>query len=329
MFQLRIGCGLFDKLLSDDVELVIIEAAAQHHELHLNAAGIADALDRWRRHDEKPTVGSRVESALQMLGYGQDVRAFRLAAFVPRLEHDKADPGIGEVGEIIERRQSGDRNNPIDPRRIEGDLGRPVECCCCAPEGGAVRQLCDDQQISLVLWRDEAGRQTGDTPDANRRQHQPDHHHQPAQPHHAANQSSIGVFHPAIDTFETARKQREKKLRCSIGFGERSHSAHCVGLSVAALTALISAVTAITNANWANICPLRPGTKADGINTAISTRVMPMIGPNNSPIALIAASWPDIPCSIYFETPSTMTIASSTTIPIARISANRVDRLTV
>src|SRR5215471_12328736 len=69
----------------------------------------------------------------------------------------------------------------------------------------------------------------------------------------------------------TCSKARKKKLRCSTGLGVRSHKAHCVGLSVAALTALISAVTAITNANCANIWPLNPGTKAAGKNTAIST----------------------------------------------------------
>jgi len=45
---------------------------------------------------------------------------------------------------------------------------------------------------------------------------------------------------------------------------------------VAALIALMSAVAAITRANWANIWPVRPGTKAAGMNTDISTRVMPM-----------------------------------------------------
>ena len=109
----------------------------------------------------------------------------------------------------------------------------------------------------------------------------------------------------------------------------RSQAAHWVGLRVAAFTALISAVTAITSANCANMLPVRPGTKAAGRNTAMSTRVMPMIGPNNSPIALMAESWPDMPRSIYLVTPSTMTIASSTTMPIASTMPNKVDRLTV
>ena len=55
--------------------------------------------------------------------------------------------------------------------------------------------------------------------------------------------------------------------------------------------ALSRAVAAITRANCANIWPVRPGMKAAGRNTDISTSVMPMIGPNSSFIAWIAASF--------------------------------------
>ena len=109
----------------------------------------------------------------------------------------------------------------------------------------------------------------------------------------------------------------------------RSHSAHCVGFSVAALIALISAVAAITRANWAYIWPVSPGRKAAGMNTDISTSVMPMIGPNSSSIALIDASCGVRPRSMWCAAPSTTTIASSTTMPIARMIANSVDRFTV
>ena len=70
-------------------------------------------------------------------------------------------------------------------------------------------------------------------------------------------------------------------LRRSTGTVGRSHIAHCVGLSVAALTALSSAVAAMTSANCAYMRPVRPGRNAAGMNTAISTSVMPMIGPNS------------------------------------------------
>jgi hypothetical protein len=93
--------------------------------------------------------------------------------------------------------------------------------------------------------------------------------------------------------------------------------------------ALKSAVAAITSANCANICPVRPGMKAAGRNTDISTSVMPMIGPNSSFIAWIAASLLGMPRSMWCAAPSTTTMASSTTMPIASTIANSVDRLTV
>ena len=86
-------------------------------------------------------------------------------------------------------------------------------------------------------------------------------------------------------------------MRFSGGTGGRNHIAHWVGFNVAALIALISAVAAITSANCAYILPVSPGRNAAGINTAISTSVMPMIGPNNSSIALMAASCADRPRS--------------------------------
>ncbi|MGY3498227.1 hypothetical protein ACVW1B_007646 [Bradyrhizobium sp. USDA 4502] len=88
-------------------------------------------------------------------------------------------------------------------------------------------------------------------------------------------------------------------------------------------------MAAITSANCAYIRPVSPGRNAAGRNTEIKTSVMPTIGANNSSIALIAASWPDMPRSILCAAPSTTTMASSTTMPIASTIANSVDRLMV
>ena len=54
---------------------------------------------------------------------------------------------------------------------------------------------------------------------------------------------------------------------------------------------------------------------------------MPMIGPISAFIAAIAASWPDMPFSMLWAAPSTTTMASSTTMPIASTMANNVERL--
>src|ERR1700740_1774086 len=75
--------------------------------------------------------------------------------------------------------------------------------------------------------------------------------------------------------------------------------------------------------------PVNPGRNDAGRNTEISTSVMPTIGANSASIALIAASCPDMPCSILGAAPSTTTMASSTTMPIASTIANSVERLMV
>src|SRR5499427_8954742 len=118
-------------------------------------------------------------------------------------------------------------------------------------------------------------------------------------------------------------------LRCSGGTAGRSHIALCVGFKVAALMALSSAVAAITSANCAYMRPVKPGRNAAGRNTDISTSVMPMIGPSSWRMAALAASRPDMPFSMLWTAPSTTTIASFTTMPIASTIANRVEKLTV
>ena len=70
-----------------------------------------------------------------------------------------------------------------------------------------------------------------------------------------------------------------------------------------------------------------PGRNADGKNTDMSTRVMPMIGPKSPRMALIAASFGGCPRSMYCVTPSTTTMASSTTMPMASTTAKSVSRL--
>ena len=61
---------------------------------------------------------------------------------------------------------------------------------------------------------------------------------------------------------------------------------------------------------------------AVGTNTEANTSAIPTTGPESSFIAFIAASFGASPSSIWRCTPSTTTIASSTTKPIARTRPN-------
>ena len=68
---------------------------------------------------------------------------------------------------------------------------------------------------------------------------------------------------------------------------------------------------------------------ATGINTAIITSVVAIMGPVTSRIAAEVAALGDMPFSILTCTASTTTMASSTTIPIAKTSPNNDIELTV
>ncbi len=79
----------------------------------------------------------------------------------------------------------------------------------------------------------------------------------------------------------------------------------------------------MVTANWRKNCPVMPLMNAHGTNTAHSTRATATTGPVTSSIALRAASRGGKPWASQRSTFSTTTIASSTTMPIARTRPNR------
>src|SRR4029077_815490 len=154
VLQPGIAIGLLDDLVGELAQPLKIKAAAKQLHLHLQPAGITDALDGGRRHYSKPTIRRRAQPFLQALGDCQDVRSRRLAPLIPGLQDDKADTGISEVGEIVESRQARYRDHSVHTRRVLGDFGRLVERRGSAAECGAVGQLRDDQQVTLIFIRD-------------------------------------------------------------------------------------------------------------------------------------------------------------------------------
>ncbi len=94
------------------------------------------------------------------------------------------------------------------------------------------------------------------------------------------------------------------------------------GLNVSELMVEKIVEVAIVTANCLKNCPVIPVMKAHGTNTAQSTRPTAMIGPVVSSIARRVASRDSSPRSIQRSTFSTTTMASSTTMPMARTSPN-------
>ena len=82
--------------------------------------------------------------------------------------------------------------------------------------------------------------------------------------------------------------------------------------------------TAIVRANWRKNWPTIPVMKAQGTKTAVRTRPMATTGPETSCMARTVASRGARPRSMWCSTASTTTMASSTTMPMARTRPKRV-----
>ena len=105
---------------------------------------------------------------------------------------------------------------------------------------------------------------------------------------------------------------------------------HRAGLRVRALMELITVAAAMVSPNWRYITPVMPPRNEVGTNTASSTRVVAMIGPETSSIARMDACLGVTPGSSRLRaTFSTTTIASSTTMPMASTSPKSVRVLMV
>ena len=106
-----------------------------------------------------------------------------------------------------------------------------------------------------------------------------------------------------------------KNLLASIGLKERATK-----LEITTAEARVTAV-------WVNKTPVIPLIKIRGINTATSTTVVAIIAKDTCFAPLYAATKGLSPNSILLTIFSSITIASSTTIPIARTRAISVKRL--
>ena len=105
----------------------------------------------------------------------------------------------------------------------------------------------------------------------------------------------------------------------------RSKMAVSAGVSVNATHPDTTTEMAMVMANCLYICPVTPSNMATGINTEHSTSTMAITGPVTSSMAWRDASLASRPVSCMMRsTFSTTTIASSTTMPMARTMANSV-----
>ena len=118
----------------------------------------------------------------------------------------------------------------------------------------------------------------------------------------------------------TRSDRTAKRLRPYVAAG-LSRREHIIGVVVSdtASDTRIAAESEIANSR--NSRPTMPPINRIGMNTAISERLIDTTVKPTSRAPISAASRGAIPCSIWRETFSTTTIASSTTNPVATVIA--------
>ena len=109
----------------------------------------------------------------------------------------------------------------------------------------------------------------------------------------------------------------------------RSSLLHIIGVSVSATKPDTRTAPASVSANSVKSRPVRPGAKASGAYTAASVRVIATMAKPTSRAPFNAAWNGSRPSSIWRKTFSSITIASSTTSPIASTRASKVKVLIV
>ena len=114
---------------------------------------------------------------------------------------------------------------------------------------------------------------------------------------------------------------RSNRLGCGLCL---SSSEHIMGVSVSATKPDTTTAPARASANSVNNRPVRPGVKARGAYTATSVAVMVMTAKPISRAPRMLAENGSMPSSMYRKMFSSMTMASSTTRPIASTSASNV-----
>ena len=115
-----------------------------------------------------------------------------------------------------------------------------------------------------------------------------------------------------------------------LGFGLcRSSLVHSIGVSVRAMKPETHTAPASASANSTNSRPVRPGVKASGAYTATSVSVIVTTAKPISRAPRMPAEKGSIPSSMWRKMFSSITMASSTTRPMASTSASSVSVLMV
>ena len=141
-----------------------------------------------------------LQGAVQPAVDRSEILALRLQPLVPVLEDDEGDAGVGEARPVVEDGDAADRDHVLDAGDLAGDpldlLQHPIGSLL----RGAVGQLRGDDQIALVLVRQERGRHARQSPDRDADQNEREGDDEGA----AVNE---GADEPGVAAFERRRRR--------------------------------------------------------------------------------------------------------------------------
>ena len=189
------------------LQLGIVKASVAQFDLHGEAAGIADALDRRRHQHHRHRVLQLVERALKIGVDRTQIGTAAGLAQTPILQDHVGDAGIRQGCTVVQHRDAADRNHLIHARYTQRDLGHLIHHLLRATRGRTIRKLRRDQHVALILHGNERRRQTGDAPDTDPGDNKGDDDHQAAVTRHGADQPCIPILDWLIDPIEAAKEE--------------------------------------------------------------------------------------------------------------------------
>ena len=168
-------------------------------------------------------------------------------ALLPRFEAHEHHRRVGEV-QRVEDVQAGEAQRRADALGVAHDVFHLLEDFVGALERRALGQLDGDEEIALVLVRNEpAGHELAEQPDADHHRHQQQHGER-GLAGQAADDAAVAVAQPVEDAVEQLEELRDRAAaRRRFLEQQRATSA---GLSVSALITEKTTATAMVSANW-------------------------------------------------------------------------------
>jgi hypothetical protein len=179
--------------------------------LHLEAAHRAHPAHRWRRKYGDIGILDPGKALPQGLRDGIGIALWVRTAFLEGLEHGEDRPGVRLAG-AGEHRPTDEPHGVGETWRLEHTLGRPPDHSLRALERGGVGELRIDDQIALVLLRDETGRHPSEAHIGQADEPEIDEEHERGHAQQAADQSLVECCGLTERSVEAAEEPSQKPV---------------------------------------------------------------------------------------------------------------------